>query len=116
VNREDRILCALYAAIAGLALLATWSQNLAFMALPENGGVSGFIRAAMVNPAAASLTVDLLFLTLAACVLMLVEAQRLGIRYVWAYIALSFLIAISVMFPLFLIARQRRLATLRGHG
>jgi hypothetical protein len=37
----------------------------------------------------------------------------LQIRGVWLYIALSFLVAISVTFPLFLIARQRRLAQQR---
>ena len=48
----------------------------------------------------------------AAFVWMVVEARRLGIRFVWAYIGLSLLVAVSVMFPLFLLARQRRLAAL----
>lgn len=34
-----------------------------------------------------------------------------GIPYVWAYILGGMLIAISVTFPLFLIARERKLAT-----
>jgi len=109
MDATDKLLCALYALLATLALIGTWTQNLAFMAAPDNGGVGGFLQAAFVNPAAASLSTDLLFLTLTACVWMLTEARRLGIRFVWVFIALSFLIAISVMFPLFLIARQRRL-------
>jgi len=64
----------------------------------------------MVNPAAASLSIDLAFFGLAAVIWMVVEARRLQIPWVWAYVVLSFLIAISVTFPLFLIARQRRLA------
>jgi hypothetical protein len=31
-------------------------------------------------------------------------------RFAWLYVALSFGVAISVMFPLFLIARERALA------
>lgn len=40
----------------------------------------------------------------------MVEARRLGIRFVWAYVILGLLVAISVTFPLFLLARERRLA------
>jgi len=40
---------------------------------------------------------------------MVVEARRLDIRLPWLYVILGLLIAISVTFPLFLIARERRL-------
>ena len=40
---------------------------------------------------------------------MVIEARRLGVKYVWAYIIGGFLIAISVTFPLFLLARELRL-------
>lgn len=109
MDGSSKLLCAIYALLAAIALLATWSQNLAFMALPENGGGIGFVRAALSNPAAASITFDLLFFGLAACVWMIAEAQRLGIRFVWLYVVLSLLIGISVMFPMFLIARQLKL-------
>ena len=110
----DKSLIALYAALALGALLATWSHNLEFFALPDNGGVQGFIRLAYANPAAASLANDILFVCLAAFTLMLVEAKRLGIRYVWLYILLSLAVAVSVMLPLFLIARQLKLAQSRA--
>lgn len=113
MNRNDKILCGLYAVISVVALYATWSNNLAFFALPDNGGLIGFLRAAYVNPAAASLANDLFLFGLAATVFMLVEAKRLGIRFVWVYIALSLTVAISVFFPLFLIARHKRLASAR---
>jgi hypothetical protein len=112
MDKRGTFLCVIYALIAVAALISTWSQNLAFMALRDNGGIAGFIRAAFVNPAAASLGYDILFFALAAFVWMVVEAQRLGLRFVWLYIVLSCLIAVSVIFPLFLIARQRRLARL----
>jgi hypothetical protein len=43
---------------------------------------------------------------------MVLEARKLGIRWVWAYVVFGVLIAISVTFPLFLIARERRLAAI----
>jgi hypothetical protein len=110
MTRHDKLLCGLYAAIALVALYATWSNNLAFFALPDNGGLMGFLRAAYANPAAASLANDLFLFGFAATVFMLLEARRLGIRFVWLYVLLSLTVAISVFFPLFLIARQMRLA------
>ena len=45
---------------------------------------------------------------LAAGIFMVVEARKHGVRFVWAYIAGGLTIAISVTFPLFLIARELR--------
>ena len=39
---------------------------------------------------------------------MVVEARRVGVSLVWLYIIGGFLIAISVTFPLFMIAREMR--------
>jgi hypothetical protein len=110
MRTHDKVLCWTYGVIALGALIATWSQNLRFFAQEDNGGVWGFIRATYANPAAASITNDILFVLLAAFVLMIVEARRLGIRYVWVYMVLSFLVALSVAFPLFLLVRQVKLA------
>ena len=107
---RKQVLCVVYALLAMAALIATWSQNLAFFAESPGVGAVGFVRAAYANPAAASLSNDLLFLCAAAIVWMLVEARRHKIRFVWLYVVLSFAIAISVTFPLFLIAREKKLA------
>jgi len=107
---RKQVLCVVYALLAMAALIATWSQNLAFFAASPGVGAVGFVRAAYANPAAASLSNDLLFLCAAAIVWMLVEARRHKIRFVWLYVVLSFAIAISVTFPLFLIARERKLS------
>ena len=109
MSRSSRTLCALYAVLAAAALFTTWSHNLAFFASPD-AGIASFVRGAYANPAAASLSSDLLFLTGAAVVWMVVEARRHAIRFVWLYVVLAFAVAISVTFPLFLIARERRLA------
>ena len=45
---------------------------------------------------------------------MVIEARKHGVRFVWAYIVGEALIAISVTFPLFLLARELRLATTDG--
>jgi hypothetical protein len=45
---------------------------------------------------------------------MLAEARRLGVRFVWLYVLLGFAIASSVTYPLFLIARELRLAKLEA--
>jgi hypothetical protein len=110
MSTSRKILCAIYGVIALAALYGTWSNNLRFFALPDSGGLIGFIRATLVNPASASIGVDILAVAIAASVFMVVEARRLRMRFAWLYVALSFGIAISVMFPLFLIARERALA------
>ena len=119
--RSRQVLCAVYAVIAALALVGTWSQNVAYLRARE-GPVMGFIMATarfwpetLATPASTSITVDLALFFLAAAVFMVVEARRLAIRWVWLYVLLGFLVAISVTYPLFLIARERRLAA-RGEA
>jgi uncharacterized protein DUF2834 len=106
----DRVLVIVWGVIAAAALVGTWWNNLLFF--KEAGTWSGlaFIEACFANHAAASISIDILLFGLAAMVFMKVEAKRLGIRFLWVYIVLSFLIAVSVMFPLFMIARQLRIA------
>jgi hypothetical protein len=102
-----KLLCATYAAIALVALIATWSQNILFF--QGGGSFFGFFEALKVNPASRSISVDIVLFLLAAAILMVIEARRLGVKYVWAYIIGGWLIAISVTFPLFLLARELRL-------
>lgn len=66
------------------------------------------------GPAVSSITVDLLVVAIAACIVIVVEGRRLGIRFWWLYIVLSGVTAIAFTFPLFLAVRERRLAGLRG--
>jgi uncharacterized protein DUF2834 len=102
-----KVLCVVYAAIALVALIATWSQNILFFR--DGGSFLGFWEATKANPASRSITVDIALLLLAVSILMVIEARRLGVRFVWAYILGGFAIAISVTFPLFLLARELRL-------
>lgn len=108
---SSKVLCTVYALIAVAALIATWSQNLAY---GDRGAefFTAFWEDTKVNPASRSITADIALFVLAAAVLMVVEARKHGVRFVWAYIIGGFLIAISVTFPLFLIAREVRVGRL----
>lgn len=68
------------------------------------------------GPAVSSIGVDLLVVAAAGCVLIVVEARRLGMRRAWLYIALSAVTAFAFTFPLFLAMRERHLerAAVRG--
>ncbi|MGW0158347.1 DUF2834 domain-containing protein [Mycobacterium sp. NPDC003323] len=110
MSTPSKVRCAVYAAIALIALVATWSQNIAYL----DSGVAflpDFAADLMASAASRSFTADLLLLALAVAVLMLTEARRHSVRYVWFYIGGGMLIAISVTFPLFLIAREVAIAT-----
>jgi uncharacterized protein DUF2834 len=115
MSRSRQYLCAAYAAIAALALVGTWTQNLFYFHAGD--GPAGFAlatgrfwAATLTTPASISIVVDLALFFVAASVFMVLEARRLEIRGVWLYVIFGFLVAISVTFPLFLIARERRLA------
>jgi len=118
MSSTRRRLCIVYGVLALVALVGTWSQNVAYFR-PDEGALAGFVLATVrfwpdtfATPASTSITIDLLLFFLAAAVFMVLEARKLGIRWVWAYVIFGVLIAISVTFPLFLIARERRLAAI----
>src|SRR5262245_25303168 len=119
--RSRKVLCGVYAAVAVVALAGTWTQNVAYFHA-EDGLALGFALATarfwpetFATPASTSITVDLGLLCLSLFALMIIESRRLGIRFVRVYIVLGLLVAISVTCPLFLIARERRLAA-RGEA
>lgn len=91
-------------AIAGL--IGTWTFNaLAIVQLRDF--VGDWVGS---GPAVSSLTVDLLVVAIAGCILIVVESRRLGMKGAWIYIVLSGLTAFAFTFPLFLSMRERRLA------
>ncbi len=114
-DRRYQLRCGIYAIAAVVALVGTWHQNVAYVR-PDEGLVVGFAsaterfwRETFATPASTSITIDLGLLMIPLCMLMVLEARRLGIRFVWLYIVLGLLIAISMTYPLFLIARELRL-------
>lgn len=113
LSTNDKILCGIYGGVAGVALVATWWNNLAFFNQPNNGGLSALIKAGYANYATSSLTNDLFLIFLSALVFMVVEGYRIRMRLVWVYVLLGTAVAISVGFPLYLLARQIKLAERR---
>ncbi len=109
-----KALCVVYALVGLAALIGCWANNIHYL-----GG--GFIAAnvrfwqeTVVNPASRSITIDLLFLGLAAIIWMLLEARRLSMRGVWLYVLAGAFIAIGVAFPAFLVHRELALARRDG--
>ena len=111
MSQTRKMLCIFYGLVALGALIATWSQNIAHFMDGRSFPIQ-YLQDLKVTAAARSFSVDLGFLLLAATALMVAEARRLSVRFVWLYVVLAFAIAISVTFPLFLIARELRLAKL----
>jgi hypothetical protein len=110
MSTTSRILCVVYALIAVAALYGTWSQNLLYSGQP--GGIGAhFLNDLRVNPASRSISIDVSWIVASASLLMVTEARRIGMRLPWIYVILSFAIAVSVMVPLFLLARELRLAS-----
>lgn len=103
----SKALCAAYGAIAIVALIATWSQNVAYFDNPARF-LLDFFNDSKVTAASRSLTVDIVLFFLSAAILMVIEARKHEIGFVWLYIVGGLAIAISVTFPLFLIARELR--------
>lgn len=99
--------CAVYGCIAFVGLFATWVPNLSYT---FGGFMHDFMNDLKVTPASRSYTGDLVVLALAAVVLMVVEARKHGVKFVWLYVFGGFATAISVTFPLFLIAREMRMS------
>jgi hypothetical protein len=75
-----------------------------------------FWRDAKIIPASRFITADVLLFGLAAIILMVTEGRKHNVRFVWAYVAGGFLVAISVAFPLFLIARELRMGAYPGEA
>jgi hypothetical protein len=108
IPTSRKVLCVVYGVIAVAALIGTWSQG-----GPYVHSVSDFLvtfwRDTKVNSASRFITVDALMLCASVAILTVIEGRKYHVRWVWLYIAGSFFVAVSVAFPLFLIARELRM-------
>lgn len=105
----EKTLCALYGVLAVVGLVGT--QVVLFTYLTSGDG--NVFDDVVANGAATFVTIDLLVVALVALAFMVVEGRRIGMRFVWVYVVLTFVVAISVSLPLFLIARQVHLSRQR---
>ncbi|MEY2644930.1 MAG: hypothetical protein RLZZ611_1579 [Cyanobacteriota bacterium] len=103
----------IYLALAVAGGILPWLANLEFM---QQYGTSfdlgQFVQLANANPAARSLSRDLLVGATAVTVWMVVESQRLRMRHLWVVLLSAVTIAFAFAAPLFLFLRERRLVEL----
>ncbi len=105
----------LFISLAG-AIFPT-RANLEFMRLYGPGfNINTFLELANNNPASQSLSFDLLFVSSAVFIWMLIESRRLSIRNFWIVVLGTFSIAIAFSAPLFLFLRERRLAEINNEN
>ena len=94
--------------IAGLVM--PWYFNLQFMDQYGSGfNIEQFIADSSLNAASKSLGWDLMVACLAGLAWIYFESKRLGMKYFWVYIILTFSVAYAFAFPLFLFVRQGKL-------
>ena len=108
MNRDWTPLAVAYLALAFVGLVGTWLFN-AFAIVQARDYLGDLVSS---GPAVSSITVDLLVVAVAGCVLIVAESRRLGMRRAWLYIVLSGVTAFAFTFPLFLAMRQRRITHL----
>jgi Terpene cyclase DEP1 len=89
IPTSRKLLCVVYGAIAVTALIATWSQTLAYSDKGA-GSLLAYWNDARILPASRALTSDLLLFGLAAVIFMVVEARKHGIKFVWLYVVASY--------------------------
>lgn len=103
----------LYLALAIAGAVLPWLANLEFMqAYGASFDLGVFVELANANPAAKSLSRDLLVGASAITIWMVVESRRLGMRHLWLVLLSSVTIAFAFAAPFFLFLRERRLAEL----
>lgn len=110
LTSTDKALCAVYAALGLAALVGTQIALVTHLTQDEGNDFSSALSDTVVNPAATFTFIDLLAVAFIGLVFIVVEGRRLGMRFLWVYVVLTFAVAISVALPAFLIARQVHLA------
>src|SRR5262245_5021326 len=103
-----------YGLFAAAGLVVPWYFNIrAMIEMGRLFSVSEFFAAGFETPLGSSLTSDFLIGSTPVLVWIVVEAHRLKMRYWWAYVVTTFLIAFAFACPLFLLMRECRLQAMR---
>jgi hypothetical protein len=106
---DRKILCGVYGLVALVALVLTWVNGGPYIH-SAFGILTDFWRDTRATSASRFISADCLMLCVSVAILTVSEGRKYNVRFVWAYIAASF-VAVSVAIPLFLIARERRAGT-----
>ncbi|HGY5555556.1 MAG: DUF2834 domain-containing protein [Prochlorococcus sp.] len=78
--------------------------------------ISLFVKLSNVNPAAQSLSRDLIIGAGAVTIWMIIESRRLHMRHLWLVLLSTFTIAFAFAAPLFLFLRERRMQEMERIG
>ena len=111
LTSSDKALCATYGVLGVIGLVGTQVIVFGGHVSSEDGSL---VDQLVANGVATFMLIDLLVVAFVALVFMVAEGRRLGMRFLWVYVVLTFLVAISVSLPLFLIVRQVHLAKERA--
>ena len=115
--RTHQILSFLYLALAFLGAVLPSLANIEFIRqYGPSFDIRLFIDLANSNPAAQSLSRDLLIGASAITIWIVSESNRLKMRNLWLVLLTSFLIAFAFSAPLFLFLRERRFIELIKDG
>jgi hypothetical protein len=107
----EKMLCAVYGVLGLIGLIGTQVVLFGGYVTTDDGP---FLDQLTANGVATFMLIDLLVVAIIGLVFMVVEGRRLGMRFLWVYVLLTFAVAISVALPLFLILRQVHLAKERA--
>lgn len=99
----------LYIVAAVLGTVLPYGSFLPFFR--ENGlDLSSFVGHAFANPVAAGFGWDVMVSSVAFWGFLFAEGRRLSMKHRWLYLACNLLVGLSLALPLFLQAREARLA------
>ena len=104
------ILCYLYLFLSILGAILPMISNFNFaMEYGTNFDINKFIQLANANPAAESISRDLLIGASAVFIWIVNESKKLNIKNMWIVYLGTFLIAFAFSAPFFLFLRERRI-------
>jgi len=110
MSTSQKVRCGVYALFAAIGLVVTWTQSIAYTHGSFIDYQRDFWTDTKATAASRTMTAELLVVGAAIIILCVTEGRRWGVRFVWLYALGSLLIGVSVGVPLFLIARERRMA------
>ena len=114
---SKKLLCFTYFALSIFGAILPTLANIDFIQIYGPGfDVVKFIELANINPAAESLSRDLMIGAGAIIIWIFSEARRLRMKHLWIVLLSTFTIAFAFAAPLFLLLRERRLIELENQG
>lgn len=106
-----------YALLAVLGLIVPWYYNLTYMLVEgQTFTVQAFVASGFLSTLTSSLSTDFFIGSTAVLIWMMNEAGRIGMKYRWAYLIMTFAIAFAFACPLFLLMRELHLRTRPDDG